>query len=289
MNYTQTAPSPRPIILVDNPVIMSRIWFDGGNWNMGSHGFYWQSDSVNTSLHIRFNNIYREQNTDAGGWGIYMDAYVQNVTFENVNPTGSAGNGYYFRSVFNPTIINGFHGIAGTIGYDVDNTVRHFQSINSYFTQTSTSNKSPDQTLLYAYGTHGSGPSNFYIESNTPIIQNNGVYWMRYNPGSMDNNTSYNIPFFVNSLELARISVTAMTGAVANQLYQCEFLYGRSSGTEVVRLVNDNAAVCAATNETGGTDGKISLDVAAGNFIVNLVNKIGATLTNVFITAEGTP
>jgi hypothetical protein len=103
----------------------------------------------------------------------------------------------------------------------------------------------------------------------------------------MDNNTSYQIPFFANQLELARVIVTAKAATVDTQLYICEFLYGRGGSTEVVRLVNDNTGVCAATNETGGTDGKISLDVAAGNFIVNLVNKIGATLTNVFITVEG--
>jgi hypothetical protein len=287
MNYTQTGPTPNPIILVDSPVIMSRVWFDGGNWNMGKHGFYWVSDSVNTSLHLKFNNIYREQNTDSDGWGMYIDAYVQNVTYENVNFAGSAGNGYYLRKVYSPTIINGFGGAASTIGYDIDNTVISFQTINTYLPQSQTLNRSADQVVVQSYGTRGSHPKNVFIDNNTPFIENNGVYWMRYKQESMDNNTSYQIPFFANQPELARVIVTAKAATVDTQLYICEFLYGRGGSTEVVRLVNDNTGVCAATNETGGTDGKISLDVAAGNFIVNLVNKIGATLTNVFITVEG--
>jgi hypothetical protein len=264
---------------------MSRIWFNGGNWNMGKDGFRWESASVPTSMHIKFNNIYREQNTDVNGWGFYIDAHVQNISWDQVS-TGSTGKGWYLRRNLQPTLLNSWHNVASVVGFDIDNTVRHFKTINTYFQQTATFNTT-GMTMFYGYGSTGSKyQSQFWDRDETYYQESNGVFWTHHKPGSMDNNTTFRVPV-IPQYELARINVTAMTGAVANQLYQCDFLYGRSSGTEVVRLVNDNASVCAATNETGGTDGKISVDIAAGNQNVYLVNKIGSTLTNVFVTVEG--
>jgi hypothetical protein len=102
-----------PNVTIADGVVMTDTTFDGFQaWVGGSYGLYWQDTAGPgpVSYNVVIKNVRWEQQTQAGGWAIWIDKRgrtLQQLTIENLNVGGGLGrNGVHLAQVVHGAIRN---------------------------------------------------------------------------------------------------------------------------------------------------------------------------------------